>query len=336
MAKAGKISSTRSGTAQPQLRNTVMHSHPVDEWEHSHDFGVDTREGERRTRLVVLLTAIMMVVEIIAGYLFGSMALLADGWHMGTHVAALAISLFAYQYARRHADNPVYSFGTGKVNALGGFASAVALAVVAMLMGAESLHRLLFPESIQFDQAILVASIGLVVNLVSAWLLQGGHGHHHEDDSAQHHHHHHDHNLRAAYLHVLADALTSLLAIVALVAGKYFNWLWMDACMGLVGAVLITRWGYGLLRETSGVLLDSAPEEDRLSRMRDAIESDADNRVVDLHVWRLGPGSYGAIVSLVTHRPRDPEHYKALLGQFAELRHVTVEVNPCRAEHCAR
>lgn len=314
-----------------------MHSHTLDEWKHSHDFSLDTREGERRTRLVVLLTATMMVVEIAAGYLFGSMALLADGWHMGTHVAALAISLFAYRYARRHADNPAYSFGTGKVSALGGFASAVALAVVALLMGMESIHRLLVPETIQFDQAILVASIGLLVNLVSAWLLQGGHAHshhHHGPADAHDHHHHHDHNLRAAYLHVIADALTSLLAIVALFAGKYFHWVWMDACMGLVGAALITRWGYGLLQETSGVLLDGAPDRDRLTRVRDAIESDADTRVVDLHVWQLGPRSYGAIVSLVTHQPRDPQHYKALLGDFAELRHVTVEVNRCRGEPC--
>ncbi len=314
-----------------------MHSHTLDEWKHSHDFSLDTREGERRTRLVVLLTATMMVVEIAAGYLFGSMALLADGWHMGTHVAALAISLFAYRYARRHADNPAYSFGTGKVSALGGFASAVALAVVALLMGMESIHRLLVPETIQFDQAILVASIGLLVNLVSAWLLQGGHAHshhHHGPADAHDHHHHHDHNLRAAYLHVIADALTSLLAIVALFAGKYFHWVWMDACMGLVGAALITRWGYGLLQETSGVLLDGTPDRDRLTRVRDAIESDADTRVVDLHVWQLGPRSYGAIVSLVTHQPRDPQHYKALLGDFAELRHVTVEVNRCRGEPC--
>jgi len=331
------VSSSASGFDPREARfwNNGMSMHALDDWKHSHDFGIDTREGERRTRLVVLLTAIMMVIEIAAGYLFGSMALLADGWHMGTHVAALAISLFAYRYARRHADNPAYSFGTGKVNALGGFASAVALAVVAMLMGVESLHRLLFPETIRFDQAILVASVGLVVNLVSAWLLHGGHGHHHDhaDDPAHRHHQHHDHNLRAAYLHVLADALTSVLAIVALGAGKYFDWVWMDACMGLVGAALITRWGYGLLRETSRVLLDSAPDADRLGRMRHVIESDADNRVVDLHVWRLGPHGYGAIVSLVSHRPRDPEYYKALLGEFPELRHVTVEVNPYQAEH---
>jgi cation diffusion facilitator family transporter len=312
-----------------------MHIDSLDQWKHNHDFNIDTTEGERRTRLVVILTACMMVIEITAGYLFGSMALLADGWHMGTHVAALAISLFAYRYARQHADNPIYSFGTGKVSALGGYASAIALAVVALLMGFESIHRLLFPETIQFDQAILVAIIGLVVNLVSAWLLHGGATHdHHHHDAAHGHHHHHDHNLRAAYLHVIADALTSLLAIIALVAGKYFGWLWMDACMGLVGAALITRWGYGLLRETSGVLLDSAPNDETLQRIERAIQSDADNRVTDLHVWRLGPKSYGVIISLVTHQPRDPQHYKGLLKDFAQLHHVTIEVNHCQHEPC--
>lgn len=316
-----------------------MHSESLDQWKHDHDFNIDTSQGEKRTRLVVLLTACMMVIEITAGYLFGSMALLADGWHMGTHVAALAISLFAYRYARQHADNPAYSFGTGKVSALGGFSSAVALALVAVLMGLESVHRLLFPQTIQFNQAILVAVIGLVVNLLSAWLLHGGapHSHHHNDaahDYHHHHHHHHDHNLRAAYLHVIADALTSVLAIIALFTGKYFGWLWMDACMGLVGAALITRWGYGLLKETSRVLLDSAPDANTLARIGQAIESDADNRITDLHVWRLGPRSYGVIISLVTHQPRDPKHYKALLKEFAELRHITIEVNHCEHEPC--
>jgi len=276
------------------------------------------------------LTACMMVVEIAAGYTFGSMALLADGWHMGTHVAALAISVFAYRYARKHADNPRYSFGTGKVSALGGFASAIALVVVALLMAIESVERLLAPQTIHFDEAILVAVIGLVVNLVSAWLLHGGHGHAHGHHHGDHHDHgHQDHNLRAAYLHVLADALTSLLAILALFTGKYFGWIWMDACMGLVGAALITRWGYGLLWETSGVLLDSTPDEETLTGIRNAIESDADNRVTDLHVWRLGPRHFGAIVSLVTDHPRDPRHYKALLKDLPRLAHVTIEVNHC-------
>ncbi len=208
-----------------------MHIHSLEQWRHDHNFNIDTSEGERRTRLVVLLTAVMMVVEIAAGYLFGSMALLADGWHMGTHVAALAISLFAYRYARQNAENPRFSFGTGKVTALGGFASAISLAMVALLMGVESVERLIAPETIRFNQAILVAVVGLVVNLLSAWLLHGGSpAHHlHDDDHHHGHPHQHDQNLRAAYLHVIADALTSVLAIIALFAGKYFDWIWMDA-----------------------------------------------------------------------------------------------------------
>ncbi len=278
---------------------------------------------------------------------------------MGTHVAALGISVFAYRYAREHASNPQYSFGTGKVGALGGFASAVALAVVALMMGMESVGRLISPERIQFDEAILVAIIGLVVNLVSAKMLHGGEGHHHDahhahphpdEDEAHHGHHpqdqdhdhdhdhhheaHHDHNLRAAYLHVLADALTSVLAIVALAAGKLLGWVWMDALMGLVGAALITRWGYGLVRETSGILLDSIPSDALLQQIREAIEADQDNQVADLHLWRLGPRDFGAIVSVVTHHPRDVQHYKDLLSQVEHLGHLTVEVNRCSEPAC--
>jgi cation diffusion facilitator family transporter len=204
---------------------------------------------------------------------------------------------------------------------------------VALLMGLESVERLLSPQTIHFDRAIAVAVIGLLVNLLSAWLLHGGQlpGHRHHDDVPDHHHSHthHDHNLRAAYLHVLADALTSLLAIVALFSGKYFGWIWMDAAMGLVGAALITKWGYGLLRDTSRVLLDSVPDENMPARIRGVIEADADNRIADLHVWQLGPLNYAAIISLVTHKPRNPQHYKALLVDIAGLNHVTIEVNPC-------
>ncbi len=307
-----------------------MTDDPLDRWRHSHDFTLDTAEGERRTRLVVGLTFVTMIVEIAAGHLYGSMALLADGWHMGTHVAALGISVYAYRYARQHADNPDYSFGTGKVSALGGFASAVALAVVALMMGAESVSRLVAPETIRFNEAIGVAFIGLAVNLVSAWLLQvkgEGHGHDRHHDHGRGHAHHHDHNLRAAYLHVLADALTSLLAIVALFAGKYFGWVWMDALMGLVGAALITRWGLSLAGETSRMLLDRVPEQPLLEAIREAIEADGETRVADLHVWRLGPRHWGAIVSLVTAQPRSPGHYKSLLDGIEELEHLTVEVN---------
>jgi len=314
-----------------------MHSHSLDRWVHAHNFNTQAKDGERRTLLVVVLTAAMMVIEISAGYIYGSMALLADGWHMGTHVAALSITLFTYSYARRHADNPIYSFGTGKVSALGGFASAMTLAVVALLMGIESIERLISPQSIRFNEAILVAVVGLIVNLFSAWMLHGAGDHHHENGHDHHHHDDHesgDHNLRAAYLHVLADALTSMLAIFALIAGKFYGLIWMDALMGIVGALVISRWGYGLLRDTSRVLLDSAPAKESLERIRQAIESDSDNLIADLHVWRLGPQGYGVIISLVTHEPKDPQHYKALLDGIKDLKHVTIEVNGCDGASC--
>ncbi|KPK26428.1 MAG: cation transporter, partial [Desulfobacterales bacterium SG8_35_2] len=229
-----------------------MHSSTLERWQHPHSFRLDNPQGERRTWLVIIITVTMMIIEIGAGYLFGSMALLADGWHMGTHAAALSITIFAYSYARRHADNPQYTFSTGKVGVLGGFASAVVLVVIALLMAGESVKRLYSPVSIQFNEAIGVAVAGLAVNLVCAYLLHLKHDHDHHHGS-----HHHDHNLRAAYLHVLADALTSLLAIFALLTGKHFGWVRMDPVMGLVGAVVITRWSYSLLSDTSKVLLDS-------------------------------------------------------------------------------
>ncbi len=303
-----------------------MTIHTIDDWQHDHDFAVINEKGEKRTLQVLILTASTMVVEIVAGSVYGSMALLADGWHMGTHVAAFMITIFAYRYARKNADNPAFAFGAGKVSVLGGFASAVALAVVALVMLVESVQRIFDPQAIQFNEAIAVAVLGLTVNLVSAWLLQDGHhGHAHHHDHA--HHHHHDHNLRAAYLHVLADALTSLLAIIALLSGKYFGWNWLDPVMGIVGAAVITRWSYGLVRETGPVLLDGSIEEDYKHSIQETIEAEGDNRVTDLHVWRLGPGHYSIILSLVTRQPRPPEHYKALLAEFEQLSHVTVEVN---------
>jgi cation diffusion facilitator family transporter len=248
-----------------------MHEHTLDRWQHHHTFGTDERKGaERRTWWVIGLTATMMTVEIAAGMIFGSMALLADGWHMGTHAAALGITVFAYVYARRHADNPRYSFGTGKVGALGGFASAVGLAVVALLVFGESVVRVASPVAIRFDEAIAVAVIGLVVNLASAFILRDHHEHGHgAGEHDEHHHDHHDHNLRGAYLHVMADAMTSVLAIVALIAGRQLGWVWMDPAMGIVGSIVIARWSYGLLRDTSGVLLDAEVPAAR----RDAIQA---------------------------------------------------------------
>jgi cation diffusion facilitator family transporter len=270
-----------------------------------------------------------MVVEIIAGSVFGSMALLADGWHMSTHVAAFMITIFAYRYARKHADNPAYAFGTGKVSVLGGFASAVALAVVALVMLVESMHRIIEPQIIQFNAAIGVACIGLLVNVISAFLLKDGHEHTHE---LYEHHHHHDHNLRAAYLHVLADALTSLLAIVALLSGKYFGWNWLDPVMGIVGAIIITRWSYGLVKQTSPILLDGSIEEEYQLAIQETIEKDSDNRITDIHIWKVGPNHYAAIISIVTHSPKATEYYKELLSEFHRLAHITIEINECKEE----
>ncbi|MEO1592833.1 MAG: CDF family Co(II)/Ni(II) efflux transporter DmeF, partial [Cyanobacteria bacterium J06632_22] len=291
---------------------------------------------ERNTQIVMLITAITMVVEIIAGTVFGSMALLADGWHMATHVAAFGITVFAYRYARKHATDSRYTFGTGKVSVLGGFASAVALAVVAFVMALESIERFFQPQGIQFNEAIGVACLGLVVNLVSAWLLHGehDHGHHHSHHGGHDHHHHTDHNLRAAYIHVLADALTSVLAIVALFAGKFFGWVWLDAAMGLVGAAVITKWAYDLLKETSSILLDGGIDKHIKLDIVSAIENNADNRVVDLHVWRISQDSLSATVSVVTHYPQKPDYYKHLLGHISSLSHVLVEVNSCHGELC--
>jgi cation diffusion facilitator family transporter len=322
-----------------------MHDFQVERWAPPHGFeSAGVSRAERRTRGVIALTLAMMVAELAAGTLFGSMALLADGWHMATHAAALGITAFAYWYARRHAENPEFTFGTGKVGALGGFASAVGLSVVALLILGESVARLASPESIRFDEALAVAALGLAVNLASAWLLRDhGHGHAHPAHGHAHpahghvhdhahghaHHAHHDHNLRGAYLHVLADALTSVLAIVALAVGKHLGWVWLDPLTGVVGAVVIALWAKDLVRDTARALLDGEVGSARHEEVRRAIEADADNRVADLHVWRVGPRHLAVIVSVVTHQPRPPAHYKALLARWKDLAHVTVEVHEC-------
>jgi cation diffusion facilitator family transporter len=294
---------------------------------HSHTFDTDRAvPGEARTRWVVAITVVMMVAEIVAGTVYGSMALLADGWHMGTHAAALGVALFAYTYARRHSSDPRYSFGTGKVGALGGFASAIGLAVVALLVFVESVVRFAHPVTIQFNEAIGVAVVGLVVNLGCAWLLRD-HDHQHDHEHEHDHDHHRDHNLRAAYVHVLADALTSIFAIGALLTGKLLGWTWMDPVMGIVGAAVITRWSFGLIRDTGAVLLDAEVAPERRDAIRLAVETSGDARVVDLHLWRVGPRHLAAIVSVVASEPLPPTHYKTLLEEFEDLVHVTVEVN---------
>jgi cation diffusion facilitator family transporter len=329
-----------------------MHTHSLTPWTHEHVFlGAGHERNERRTRLVIALTALMMVVEVAAGVIFGSMALLADGLHMATHAGALAISAVAYAYARRHARDPRFAFGTGKVGDLAAFTSAIVLALVALLIGYESLMRFLAPVPIRFDEAILVAVLGLVVNLASAWLLRDDHGHahgHHHGAGHDHGHHHEhgaaagehrhahaqsghahrDHNLRAAYLHVLADAATSVLAIAALVAGRFQGWVWMDPMMGIIGALLIARWSWGLMRDAGAVLLDAVPDRDLAEAMRRRLEVSGD-RVADLHLWRVGPGHNAAVVTVVSDEPAAPERYKGRLAGLPGLSHVTVEVQTC-------
>ncbi len=315
-----------------------MHTHKLDQWRHRHNFFVHHEESEKNTQRVMWLTAVTMVVEIIAGLAFGSMALLADGWHMGTHVAAFLITLFAYRYSRRHADNPDFSFGTGKINLLGGFASAVALAVVALFMAIESFGRFFSPVEIHYGQSILVATVGLTVNIASAFLLHGSHGHHHHQghDHSHTHAHHEDHNLKAAYFHVLADALTSILAIVALLFGSLFGWWALDPLMGIVGALVITRWAWSLLKETSGTLLDASVGGEMRGKIQQLIEAEADNRVTDLHVWKVGPQQLAVIVTLVTHYPRPVEEYRQLLAGVSAIQHVTIEVLQCKDDPCVK
>jgi len=308
-----------------------MHIYSLESWKHSHRFTIGDDQGLRKTKQVILLTLTMMIVEIAGGVLFGSMALLADGWHMGTHAAALGITAIAYYFARSHADNPKYTFGTGKVGVLGGFTSAVILAVVALLMAVESFERLLSPQAIRFDEAIVVALTGLIVNLVSAYILRDRR---HAHDHTGSHRHHHDYNLKAAYLHVLADALTSVLAIIALTAGKAWGWVWMDPIMGVVGAAVIMQWSYGLLRDTGKILLDRDVSMETVATIYSTMEADSDNRVSDLHIWRIGTNQLAAIISIVTHFHKPPDHYKKLLTQFKELAHITIEVNQCESEPC--
>jgi cation diffusion facilitator family transporter len=299
---------------------------------HDHDFSGASRDrNERRTRLVILLTAVMMVIEIAAGFILGSMALLADGWHMASHTAALSITALGYWLARRHATDPRFSFGTGKVGDIAGFASALLLAFIAALMGYESVMRLFNPVPISFNQAILVAVIGLAVNLASALILKESHEHGHDQAHGQNHQHHTDHNLKSAYMHVVADALTSLLAIAALAAGKYLGWAWMDPAMGIVGCLVIARWAWRLISDTGKVLLDMNGQPEIAEAIGQAIGSLDRTWLTDLHLWRLGPGHLGAIVTVVAAEPQPPAYYKGILAGLCQISHLTVEVHPMQA-----
>lgn len=308
-----------------------MHARTLSLLKHDHNFAVVSKKAERRTMQVLVLTFFTMGVEIGAGIFLGSMALLADGWHMATHVAAFMIAIFAYRYSRKHANDQTFAFSTGKVGVLGAFASSVALGVVALMMLIESGERIINPHIIYFDEAIAIACFGLTINIISALLLKERHRH---GDDHQHVHSHHDQNLKAAYVHVIADALTSVLAIIALVFGKYYGWNWLDPVMGIVGAIIITRWSYLLVKETSPVLLDESIDEHYSKAIIEKIESDADNRIADLHIWRIAPNHFAVIISLVTHHPQSPEYYKNLLKNFHKLSHITVEVTQCPDDAC--
>ena len=305
---------------------------------HSHSFlGDGHARSERKTWAVIWLCGAMMAAEIVGGLMFGSVALVADGLHMSTHAGALLLAALAYTYARKHADDPRFTFGAGKLGDLAGFTSAIILAMIALLIGYESITRMLAPVPIHFGQAIPIACLGLAVNIASAWLLSGG-DHHHGHDQHHHHGHAHDHphehahhstqrdnNLRAAVIHVMADAAVSVLVIGGLILAWAFGWLWMDGLAGVVGACVIASWSYGLIRDTGAILLDMNPDRRMADKLRQAIEAEGD-KLADLHLWRLGPGHLGAIVSVGTRQARGQAYYREKLARFASLSHLTIEV----------
>lgn len=311
-----------------------MHANSLDQWTHDHVFlGAQHAHNERRTWFVVALTLAMMAGEIAAGSFFGSMALLADGWHMATHAAALGISGLAYLFARQFARHARFSFGTGKFGELAAFSSAIILLIIAIQVAYESVLRLVAPVPISYGEAIAVASLGLIVNLASAWLLRDSHDHHHGHSHAQDHdHHHHDNNLRAAYVHVLADAATSVLAIAALVIAMSFGWVWADPAVGLVGSAVIASWAVGLIRDAGSVLLDVSADSGLEDVIRARLETRGD-RVTDLHLWQVGPGHRAAVISVVSDQPLPPSTYKRRLRGLKGLSHVTVEVELCPHPH---
>jgi cation diffusion facilitator family transporter len=315
-----------------------MHSHSIDQWTHDHNFlGSGHDRHERRTWFVVALTATMMVGEIVVGWLSGSMALLADGWHMATHAAALGIAALSYLFARRQASNSHFTFGTGKFGDLAAFSSAIILTMIAIQIAYESAVRLLHPAPIAYGEAIAVAALGLVINILSAWLLRDEHDHHHgyghdHDRIHAHGHQYHDNNLRAAYVHVMADAATSVLAIIALLVAMYAQWVWADPAVGIIGSLVIASWAYGLLRASGAVLLDVYADKNLEMVIRDRLETKGD-RVTDLHLWQVGPGHRAAVISVVSDHPLPPATYKRRLGGLRSLSHVTIEVQTCPREH---
>lgn len=314
-----------------------MHTQDLSPWTHDHRFDVGSHAAERGTRAVMWITAAMMVVEIAAGWWFNSMALLADGWHMSSHALAIGLSAFAYGAARRYADDPRFAFGTWKIEVLGGFASAILLLVVAALMVTGSVERILAPQPIAYLEAMAIAVLGLAVNLVCAKILGDAQGqdHHHDGHSHGHHGHHHDLNLKSAYLHVIADAATSVLAIVALGGGWLFGWSWLDPVMGIVGATLVALWAKGLLVETGRVLLDREMDHPVVAEIREAVETGPDageTCVADLHVWRVGRSAYACALTLVTHDPAlTADRVREQLRVHEEIAHATIEIHRCTA-----
>lgn len=303
----------------------------VQGYRHDHQFDDGNPLAEKFTRIAVWLTVGMMIIEIVGGWTYNSMALLADGWHMGTHALALGLAVAAYAAARRYASDSRFAFGTWKIEVLGGYTSAIFLLGVAGFMLYESIERLLDPREIHYQEAIAIAVVGLIINLICAWLLHQGDGHHHHDhhDHHDHHHeHHHDLNLRSAYMHVLADAATSVLAIIALIFGMLWGASWLDPVMGIVGSVLVAVWAYGLIRDTGRILLDAQMDAPVVEEIREVISaSEIPAEITDLHVWQVGKGKYSTIVSLTTSEAVEPDYFKNQLRVHEELVHITVEVN---------
>ena len=312
-----------------------MHTHDLSKWQHDHVFDTGNHLAERGAKAVMWITLAMMVIEIAGGWWYNSMALLADGWHMSSHALALGLSAFAYVAARRYARDPRFAFGTWKIEILAGYTSAILLLCVAAVMVFGSVDRLISPKPIHYQEAMLVAAIGLAVNLLCAYILGGAHHHHdHAHESHDHTHGHHDLNLKSAYLHVIADAATSVLAIVALAGGWLYGWAWLDPVMGIVGAGLIIVWARGLIVETGKVLLDREMDHGVVEEIREVIEKDFNNdgsRLSDLHVWRVGKGAYSAALVVVTHDSAlTPERVKTALSIHEEIVHITVEINQCK------
>jgi cation diffusion facilitator family transporter len=312
---------------------SIMHAHDLTPWKHSHQFDEGSTHGERSLAMVLVITLVTMVVEIAAGMITGSLALTADGWHMGTHAAAFGVSLYAYWLARKHRGRARYAWGTWKIEVLGGFASSVALGIVALMIAVEAAQRLLRPESIDARSALIVAVIGLAVNIVSAILLKPPHGHsdHDDHDHAHAHTHAHDHNLQAAFTHVLADAATSVAAIIALVAAWLWGATWLDPLIGLAASAVIAWWALGLMRNSARVLLDAEMDAPITAKARAALQSDGDAQVADLHVWRVGRDRYALIACIVADAPQPPDVYRTRLAHLPQLAHISIEVNHCRS-----